>query len=146
MLTIGKLAIRTKVSTDTIRYYEKESLLKPTKKTEAGYRLYDSTAIRRLGFIWQAQQCGFSLAEIRDLLALKNDDAACCQDVRSVAIAKKLQLEYRIKALRAMSQALSDLIETCNEGSKPLQDCPILEALESSMESINSTEGSAHDG
>lgn len=134
VLTIGKLALRVDVTTDTVRYYEKEGLLAPARKTDAGYRLYDDTAIRRLRFIKQAQHCGFSLAEIRELLALKSSDAACCKDVRSVAIEKKLYLEHKIKALQVMSQALSELITICNDETKPLEECPILAALESSME------------
>lgn len=133
MLTVGKLALRVDVTTDTVRYYEKEGLLAPARKTHAGYRLYDDTAIRRLRFIKQAQQCGFSLAEIRELLALKSSDAACCKDVRSVAIEKKLHLEHKIKALRVMSQALSELITICDDETRPLEECPILAALESSM-------------
>lgn len=134
MLTIGKLALRSDVTTDAIRYYEKQGLLAPARKTDAGYRLYDDQAIRRLRFIKQAQHCGFSLTEIRELLALKSSDAACCKDVRSVAIEKKLHLEHRIKALRVMSQALSELIAVCADETKPLGECPILAALENSME------------
>ena len=133
MLTIGKLAHSADVTTDSVRFYEKQNLLAPARKTHAGYRLYDDTAIRRLRFIKQAQQCGFSLAEIRELLALKSSDAACCKDVRSVAIEKKLHLEHKIKALRVMSQALSKLITICDDETRPLEDCPILAALESSM-------------
>ena len=134
MLTIGKLALGSDVTTDTVRYYEKEGLLAPARKTDAGYRLYGDEAIRRLRFIKQAQHCGFSLTEIRELLALKNRDAACCKDVRSIAIDKKLHLEHKIKALQIMSQALSELITICNDEARPLDECPILAALESSME------------
>lgn len=76
------------MTTDTIRYYEKEGLLAPASKTAAGYRLYDEQAVRRLHFIKHAQQCGFSLMEIRELLALKERDDACCNDVHRVAIEK----------------------------------------------------------
>ncbi len=121
------------MTTDTVRYYEKEGLLAPARKTDAGYRLYDEDAVRRLRFIRQAQQCGFSLTEIRELLTLKNSDAACCKDVKSVAIAKKLQLEHKIRALQVMSGALSELIAVCNAETRPLDECPILAALETSM-------------
>ncbi len=133
MRTIGKLALQADVTTDTVRYYEKEGLLAPASKTGAGYRLYDEDAVRRLRFIKQAQQCGFSLTEIRELLTLKNSDAACCKDVKSVAIAKKLQLEHKVRALQVMSQALSELIAICNNETRPLDECPILAALETSM-------------
>jgi len=133
VLTIGKLALQADVTTDAVRYYEKEGLLAPARKTDAGYRLYDEDAVRRLRFIKQAQQCGFSLTEIRELLTLKNSDEACCKDVKSVAIAKKLQLEHKVRALQVMSQALSELITICNNETRPLDECPILAALETSM-------------
>lgn len=133
MLMIGKLAREAEVTPDTVRYYEKEGLLAPARKSDAGYRLYDEDAARRLRFIRQAQQCGFSLTEIPELLTLKNSDAACCKDVKSVAIAKKLQLEHKIRALQTMSGALSGLIAVCDDETRPLDECPILGALESSM-------------
>jgi len=133
VLMIGKLAREVGVTPDTVRYYEKEGLLAPARKSDAGYRLYDEDAARRLRFIRQAQQCGFTLLEIRELLTLKNSDAACCKDVKSVAIAKKLQLEHKIRALQAMSDALSGLIAICDDETRPLDECPILAALENSM-------------
>lgn len=132
-LTIGKVAKIAQVSVDAIRFYEKEGLLSPAQKSGAGYRLYNEDAVRRLNFIRHAQHCGLSLAEIRDLLELKTRDDACCNDVRGLAIQKKLQLEGKIKALKAMSQALSELIDICAGDRKPLDECPILVALESSL-------------
>lgn len=132
-LTIGKLAKRTDVSLDTIRFYEDERLLMPARKSPAGYRLYGEEAVRRLEFIKHAQHCGMTLAEIRQLLELKADNSACCRDVRSLAIRKKLQLEQKIKTMTVMSQALSKLIEVCTGEQRPLTDCPILAALESSI-------------
>ena len=133
MHTIGKFAAEAGVTIDTVRFYEKEGLLAPAGKTEAGYRFYDGDAARRLRFIKQAQQCGFSLTEIRELLLLRHSDEACCKDVKSVAIAKKLQLEHKIRALQIMSGALSELIAVCNDEARPLDECPILAALENSM-------------
>src|SRR6266446_1990060 len=71
MLTIGKLAALTDVRTDTLRYYEREHLLAPASKSDSGYRLYDSDSVRRVRFIKRAQHCGFTLAEIAQLLALR---------------------------------------------------------------------------
>lgn len=133
MLTIGKVARLAAVGVDTMRFYEKEGLLRPASKSEAGYRLYNEGAVRRLNFIKHAQQCGLSLAEIRDLLELKSRDDACCNDVRSLAVRKKLQIETKIKSLKAMSQALSELIEVCAGDRKPLDECPILAALDASL-------------
>jgi MerR family Zn(II)-responsive transcriptional regulator of zntA len=131
-LTIGKIANLAHVSADTLRYYERERLIKPAAKSAGGYRLYERDALRRIRFIKQAQECGFNLAEIRSLLALRASDAACCRDVRHVALEKKLQLEAKIKAMKAMSDALSRLIKECSVDSESLDDCPILAALERS--------------
>jgi MerR family Zn(II)-responsive transcriptional regulator of zntA len=133
VLTIGKLAKLADVSTDTIRFYEDENLLRPASKTAAGYRLYGTDAARRLEFIRHAQHCGMTLSEIRQLLELKADDSACCSDVRSLAIQKKLQLEQQIRTMQAMSRALSELIAICTADDRPLDDCPILAALETSL-------------
>jgi len=132
MLTIGKVVASSQISADSIRFYEREGLLSPAKRTEAGYRLYSEEVIRRLNFIRQAQQCGFALAEIRELLEIKGQDKACCNDVYRVAIEKKLRLESKIKAFKAMSQALTKLIEICSRDARPLDSCPILGAFESS--------------
>lgn len=64
---------------------------------------------------------------------MKNDNAACCKDVRSVAIEKKLQLEHKIRTLQVMSSALSELSAICGDETRPLDECPILAALENSM-------------
>ncbi|MBN8736355.1 MAG: heavy metal-responsive transcriptional regulator [Xanthomonadales bacterium] len=133
-MTIGKLAKCTGVTTDTIRFYEDEGILLPVEKTDAGYRLYDSDAVRRLVFIRHAQRCGMSLSEIRQLLDLKTDDRSCCGDVRALAKQKQVQLEEKIRSMVAMSQALSELIETCTVEDRSTDDCPILAALESRLD------------
>lgn len=132
-VTIGKLAGEVGVSVDAIRFYEREGLLRPARKTASGYRLYDAEAGRRIRFIKQAQHCGFSLAEIRELLDLRRRDDACCDDVRNVAIAKKLAIERKVRALQGMSAALSELIVRCTADGAPLDECPILVALETSV-------------
>jgi Zn(II)-responsive transcriptional regulator len=132
-LTIGKVAKMAQVSADTVRYYEKEGLLNPIQKSDAGYRLYNEEAMRRLNFIKHAQHCGLSLSEIRELLEIKRRDDSCCNDVRAVAIHKRLQLESKIKALQVMSNALSELIEVCTDDGKSTDECPILAALETSL-------------
>lgn len=130
MFTIGKLAALADVSTDTLRYYEQEGLITPIGRSEGGYRLYDKGSIGRIRFIKQAQHCGFTLAEIFQLLVLPNRDAACCGDVRKLAVEKKLQLETKIRTLKAMSKALDGLITDCANETHPIEECPILAALE----------------
>jgi len=130
MLTIGKLAAIAHVSPDALRYYEREKLIAPTAKSDGGYRLYDEGAVRRIRFIKQAQNCGFTLSEIGELLTLRSQSSACCGDVRKRAIEKKLQLESKIRAMKAMSKALDGLVAECAEESHPIDDCPILSALD----------------
>ena len=130
MLTIGKMATLAEVSADTLRYYEEEGLIAPTTKSGSGYRLYGQEAIRRISFIKHAQQCGFTLSEIRELLVLRVRNSACCNDVRRLAVERKLQLEARIKAMKLMSKALDHLIVACAVPGRPVGDCPILAALD----------------
>lgn len=130
MLTIGKLAALSEISADTLRYYEREGLIEPVDRSEGGYRLYDKNSERRIRFIKQAQQCGFTLTEIRDLLVLRGRSAACCGDVRKLAIEKKLQLAHKIRTMKAMSKALDRLIADCADEAQPVDECTILAALE----------------
>jgi MerR family Zn(II)-responsive transcriptional regulator of zntA len=126
------LAALTNVSADTLRYYERERLLQPAGKSAGGYRLYDDDAIARIRFIRHAQECGFTLAEVRDLLTLRGCSSACCGDVKRVAIERKLQLEARIRSMRDMSVALDRLIAGCKAEQSPVDACPILLELEKS--------------
>ena len=137
MYTIGKVATLAGVSPDTLRYYEKEQLIRPASKTAAGYRLYNEEAVRRIHFIKHAQRCGFTLSDIRELLALKQTDGACCEDVRSLAIEKKLRIAHKALILQAMSRALDDLIKSCAGGAAATDDCPILAALENSLHEVS---------
>lgn len=130
MLTIGKIARETAVSPDTLRYYEREGLIAPAGKSEGGYRLYARDAIPRLRFIKQAQACGFTLTEIRELLVLRSRDSSCCGDMRARAVEKKLELEEKIRTLKTMSKALDRLIAECSDATHAIDDCPIITALE----------------
>ena len=129
MLTIGKAAAQANVTPDTLRYYEREGLIAPATKTGAGYRLYDHDQLRRLQFIKQAQESGFTLGEIRRLLETRDSPSACCGDVRRLAVEKKLQIEAKIKTMRAMSRALDGLISNCANDAQPTGNCPILAGL-----------------
>lgn len=130
MFTIGKLAAQADLSANALRFYEREGLIQPSSKSDAGYRLYDASALDRVRWIKHAQQCGFTLGEIHELLTLRSAAAACCDDVRRIAVEKKLHLEARIRSMKAMSSALDLLIERCPVEGRPVADCPILGAME----------------
>lgn len=124
------MAALTEVSADTLRYYEREGLVRPRSKSPSGYRLYDEESVRRVRFVRHAQECGFTLAEIRSLLSLRGRDSACCNDVKHMAIERKLELEARIRSMKAMSTALDRLIGACDREELPVEACPILLGLE----------------
>lgn len=123
---IGKVAKLAGVSIDTVRYYERNGLLAPAKRLASGYRRYDELQLSRLRFIRRAQELGFSLKDIRELLGLSAQ-----RDVARVkrAAEKKLEeVEGRLAALERVRKGLSTLIEAC-PGHGRARDCPILQAL-----------------
>ncbi len=129
--TIGKVAARLAVSTDTLRHYEKNGLITPTSKTTAGYRLYNEDVVRRVRFIKQAQFCGFSLSDIMKLLTLKKKGKCACADVRKLATKRKLQVSYNLAVLETSLHALDDLIMKCDDGgSMAINSSPILGNLD----------------
>jgi Cu(I)-responsive transcriptional regulator len=129
LLTIGALARECGTSVDTIRYYERERLLPKPQRAPSRFRLYEPTAVARLRFIRQAKALGFSLEEVRELLALRVDRTKTCGDVRVRARAKIGDIEARIDDLARMKAALARLASAC-AGSGPTSECPILDALE----------------
>ncbi len=128
-LTIGKVAHSAGLAIDTVRYYEREGLLEKPARTASGYRHYRPDAVTRLRFIRQAKDLGFSLAEIKDLLALRVTPGKSCGDVRARAVSKVDDIDRRIASLKRMRQALTKLAAACS-GRGPTSDCPILEAME----------------
>src|SRR5213596_1972763 len=128
-LTRGELAQQGRVNAETIRYYERRGLLPKPPRTPSGYRTFDREAVRRLRFIKQAQALGFSLKEVRELLALRVDPRTSCADVRRRAEAKIADIEEKLRALRAMKRTLVRITAAC-AGRGPVSECPILESLE----------------
>lgn len=128
-LTIGKVARRAGLAIDTVRYYEREGLLEKPGRTSSGYRQYPADAVARLRFIRQAKELGFTLSEIRELLALKVAPGKSCADVRARAEAKIADIEQRVAQLNRMKRALTKLAVACS-GRGPTSECPILDAME----------------
>jgi len=128
-LTTGKLAKRAGVKLDTVRFYEQKRLLNSAWRSESGYRYFPESAVRRIAFIKGAQQLGFSLEEIRELLALQVQPGATCADVRRRTQEKLEDIEARIRRLRAIRAALKHLTDACQSGAA-VSGCTILEGLE----------------
>lgn len=128
-LTIGRLAKQAGVNLETVRYYERRGLLPRPPRSESGYRLFPDATAGRLRFIRRAQELGFSLAEIRDLLSLRVSRTAKRTDVRRRAEAKIDDIEARIRSLQSIKRALQKLTGVC-AGCGPIAECPILESLD----------------
>ncbi len=127
-LTIGEVARRARVGIDTIRYYEREGLLPPSPRRASGYRDFGGDTVERLRFIRRAKDLGFSLGEIRELLALSSDRERGVRDVKRRAQARLAGIEERIRELQSVRRGLKQLIAAC-PGHGPLEHCPILRAL-----------------
>lgn len=128
-LTIGKVARQAGVNIQTVRYYERQRLLMPDGHRESGYRLYTGEAVKKLRFIKNAQELGFTLKEIEGLLRLRVSQRARCGDVKRRAEAKLQNVRRKIGGLRALENVLLKLIRACRNRSTT-DNCPILKSLE----------------
>jgi Hg(II)-responsive transcriptional regulator len=125
---VGEVASGAGVNLQTVRFYEREGLLPAPPRLTSGYRMFPDSAVLRVRFIKRAQELGFSLTEIRDLLSLSGKGGA--QQVRARTKAKIADIDEKIRTLEVMKDALTQLADRC-PGCGPLSECPILDALES---------------
>lgn len=129
-LTIGELALRTGVSPETIRYYEREGVVPEAVRGGAGrYRRYIEADAERLRFVRRARDLGFSLEEVRELLALADGrPSRACSDVNRIARSHLAQVDAKLAQLAALRVELDRMISEC-DSEVPLSDCRILGAL-----------------
>ncbi len=130
-LTIGAVAQQAGVRIETLRYYERKGIVPRPPRTSSNYRVYPEETVRRVRFVKRAQELGFSLNEIKELLALRATRGATCEDVCRQALHKIGDIEEKIQTLQAMKQALRKLVKECDSANAPVSDCAILEALDS---------------
>ncbi|MEX2152711.1 MAG: MerR family transcriptional regulator [Gemmatimonadaceae bacterium] len=128
-LTIGQVALAANVDVQTIRYYERRGFFPPARRTAAGYRQYGAEAVQRLRFIKHAQELGFSLAEIQELLALRVRNGAACSTVERKTRRKIELVDRRIRDLERLRTTLARLVDACH-ARRITEACPVLEALE----------------
>ena len=144
-IRIGQLAKAAGVGVETVRFYERKGLLDVPARKDSGYRQYDHGAVERLKFIRRAQQVGFTLKEIHDLLGLRDDPDARRADVREKAGDKIAAIDAKVRDLLAMRESLTALLESC-EGDGPASGCPIITALGSAdTTGIKHRTGASHD-
>ncbi|MDD9892973.1 MAG: MerR family DNA-binding protein [Gammaproteobacteria bacterium] len=135
-LSIGKLANQCDVSVEAIRYYEREGLLETPSRSASGYRQYAESAVKRLRFIRRAKTLGFTLGEIRNLLAISDHKETGKSEVKNLTEQKLLVIKERIADLQRVYEALSDLSDQCS-GEGCIDTCPIIEALNSEATDIH---------
>jgi MerR family mercuric resistance operon transcriptional regulator len=128
-MMIGQVAKQAGVNIQTVRFYERKGLVTPAGRKASGYREYTAEAVRRIRFVKHAQEIGFSLREIEDLLSLRVDPATTCGDIRAHAEEKMTEVARKILNLQHMQRALAVLVAQC-DGHGPVSECPIIEALD----------------
>ena len=127
-MKIGELAKRTGVGIDTVRYYEKQGLLPAPQRLASGYRSYGHDDAARLRFVRRAKALGFTLVEIRELLALSSQRDEDMAGMKAAAIEKLADVETKLTELERIRSGLQALVASC-PGHGALQQCPILNAL-----------------
>ncbi len=126
-LTIGGLSRRTGCNIETIRYYERIGVLPAPPRSAGGHRQYGRDHVKRLTFVRRARELGFTLDQVRGLMALADDRRSSCAEVERLARAQRDAVRGRIADLQRMDAVLDDLVAQCAGGTVP--ECPILEAL-----------------
>ena len=133
-LRISELANKGNVHLETIRYYEREGLMQPPQRSPSGHRAYAPGDVIRLRFIKRSQALGFTLTEIKELLALKVTPNHPCIDVVHQIEAKENEVKAKIVHLQAIQRTLRKMKASC-EGRCSVSECPILESLDAKRSS-----------
>jgi DNA-binding transcriptional MerR regulator len=134
-LHIGRVAKETGLSIDTIRFYEREGLLRRPARSDGGFRVFDQNTLRDLEFIRRAQGLGFSLQEIRELLVLRRSQSLGCSHVQRLLDQHLAVVENKIKELLRLQAELKAALRKCRRESKHSvgrEDlpCPVMEELQ----------------
>jgi MerR family mercuric resistance operon transcriptional regulator len=126
-MPIGALSKSTGVNIETIRYYERISVMPKPPRSAAGHRVYNAEHFKRLGFIKRSRELGFTLDEVRALLSLVDGGDYSCDEVRALTLKHRAGVRKKIKDLRRLETILTEISAKCVGGDIP--DCPIIEAL-----------------
>jgi MerR family copper efflux transcriptional regulator len=132
---IGQVAQETGVTIDTIRFYEKQGLLRRSPRTEGGFRLFGTGDIENLKFVRKAQELGFSLNEIRELLILRADHVPACSQVKQLLDRKLATVRQKIAQLQSLERRLNSALRKCKReltSAAPGHDecCPVIEEID----------------
>lgn len=128
-LTIGQVAKQTGVTVETLRFYEKQGLIETPRRTSSGYRQYPQETVKRVRFIQNAKEVGFTLKDIAELLTLRQEPGTSCPDIKLRASLKIDEVDQKIRDLTRIREALARMIVKCSSEG-PVSQCPILEELD----------------
>lgn len=126
--TISQLAHAADIPTTTVRYYERVALVEPEDRSAGNYRLYSEESLRKLKFIRAAQAIGFTLDDVKELLAAPSTTAACCREVQSLIEIRLAEVDQRLKDLRHVQRVLKSSLEKCQETDQA-DCCHVIETL-----------------
>ena len=132
-ISIGELSRLSGVKIETIRYYERIKMLPTPPRTASGRRVYGPAETRSLAFIRRSRDLGFTLEEIRALLALGGPERAPCADVRKIAGAHLGNVRKKLSDLVKLEAILAETVARCSDGATP--DCPVLDILDAGRQS-----------
>ncbi|NQV48523.1 MAG: helix-turn-helix domain-containing protein [Rhodospirillaceae bacterium] len=126
--SIGALSRETGCNIETIRYYEKTGLMPAPPRTGGGHRVYADRHLKRLTFIRRGRGLGFSMDQLKGLLAMMDAGHLSCGEVANQVEVHLLAVRQRLDALGRLEQILSETLTKCHRGDRP--DCPIIDALQ----------------
>jgi len=126
-MRIGELARTTGTKAETIRYYEREGILPAADRTDSNYRDYSDEHLATLTFVRRARELGFSMAQVRELLALSDHDDKPCEDVDQLVQRQLLEVKRKISDLSALHDELQQMLRSCQ--ADRIGDCRIVESL-----------------
>ncbi len=130
-ITIGKLAGLADVNIETVRFYQREGILKePTKKAN-GYRYYDEDYVAKLIFIKKVKELGFSLKEIKELLEINTKPRATCNFVKDKVSKKIIEIDEKLNDLKQIRQSLTKLSCACDESADEMKKVKVMDCFES---------------
>lgn len=130
--TIGKLAKEAGVGVETVRFYERKGLIKRPQKREVGFRVYSPEDISKIRFIKRAQELGFTLREVKELLDLQSKKKVTGGQVRDMADKKIADIRSKISDLSRMEKSLSRLSRVCGDGEQAIRECKFFECFQKS--------------
>lgn len=137
-IQIGKVAAETGLSVDAIRFYEREGLLREPMRSEGGFRLYEQRDVQQLQFLRRAQELGFSLQEIRELLVIRDEETAACTHVRELIEHKLISVRGKLKELIRLERQLKTSLAKCDgvlraSADQEHEPCPVIDQIDKTL-------------